>query len=426
MARKKRADGRVQVQIDLGITPDGRRQRKSFYGRTLTEARMERDAWIEDQKQRKVFAEPEITLKKWSNTCLDSVKNTTELTTYKAKESAVRGQNSFVFSGEIAFGDMPVRDIRPIHVQAYMESLHGMSKGTIAQRRSVLKFILSAAVANGIIPTSPWQNIKAPKGSYSGHRLLPEQYQALIESTATEHRCGVWALVMMYTGMRREELAALDVGDIDFKNGQIHIHQAAVLKEGGRIKSTKTAAGDRIVPIFPQIENALKAAVRERTSGRLFLSAQGHALTETSFKQAWKSYMIMLERALNDIKPCGHTAGYRRASVKKDFEKRKIKYKELDSFTPHDLRYTYATMLYDAGVDVKTAAYLLGHADIVVTMKIYTQLSLRRKLSGIGDLQKYMAGKSGNSSDHQLTTTSTKIKGLRRIQRCQGDPKNPR
>ena len=39
------------------------------------------------------------------------------------------------------------------------------------------------------------------------------------------------------------------------------------------------------------------------------------------------------------------------------------------------LRHTYATMLYDAGIDVKKAQKNLGHADVVTTLKIYSHLS---------------------------------------------------
>ena len=49
------------------------------------------------------------------------------------------------------------------------------------------------------------------------------------------------------------------------------------------------------------------------------------------------------------------------------------------AFRAHDLRHTFCTLLYDSGVDVKTAAYLMGHADIRVTMAIYTHLSEQRR-----------------------------------------------
>ena len=41
---------------------------------------------------------------------------------------------------------------------------------------------------------------------------------------------------------------------------------------------------------------------------------------------------------------------------------------------PHMLRHTYATNLYYAGIDLRTAQYLLGHGSIQMTAQIYTHL----------------------------------------------------
>ena len=49
------------------------------------------------------------------------------------------------------------------------------------------------------------------------------------------------------------------------------------------------------------------------------------------------------------------------------------------SVSMYDLRHSYCSMLYDAGVDVKTAQYLMGHSDLEVTLKIYTHLSEQKK-----------------------------------------------
>lgn len=46
--------------------------------------------------------------------------------------------------------------------------------------------------------------------------------------------------------------------------------------------------------------------------------------------------------------------------------------------TPHNLRHGYATILYDAGIDIKTAQRLLGHANYQITMDTYTHISISR------------------------------------------------
>lgn len=63
----------------------------------------------------------------------------------------------------------------------------------------------------------------------------------------------------------------------------------------------------------------------------------------------------------------------------------------MNRFTAHQLRHTYATMLYDAGVDVKTAQDLLGHADSTVTMNIYTHLSAKKKEKALNALHQHFS-----------------------------------
>ena len=41
----------------------------------------------------------------------------------------------------------------------------------------------------------------------------------------------------------------------------------------------------------------------------------------------------------------------------------------------HDLRHSYCTMLYEAGIDVKTAQKWMGHADDDMIREVYTHLS---------------------------------------------------
>ncbi len=44
------------------------------------------------------------------------------------------------------------------------------------------------------------------------------------------------------------------------------------------------------------------------------------------------------------------------------------------SCTLHQLRHAYASLLYESGVDEKTAQKLMGHSDITTTLRIYTHL----------------------------------------------------
>ncbi len=119
------------------------------------------------------------------------------------------------------------------------------------------------------------------------------------------------------------------------------------------------------------------------------LSAAGERLTESALKRGWDVCLNVLSYVRNG-RPPKPTPGLRTD---------KIPGWKPVKFTAHDLRYTYCTMLYDAGVDVKTAQYLMGHSDIMVTMRIYTKLSEERKQTSFDALNTYLKG--------QISTTTT-------------------
>ena len=58
--------------------------------------------------------------------------------------------------------------------------------------------------------------------------------------------------------------------------------------------------------------------------------------------------------------------------------------------TPHWLRHTYITMLYQAGVDVLTAKEQAGHSDISTTLEIYTHLDKTYKRHQMDKLDEYI------------------------------------
>ena len=62
----------------------------------------------------------------------------------------------------------------------------------------------------------------------------------------------------------------------------------------------------------------------------------------------------------------------------------------LNSIRFHDLRHTFATLLYMAGVDVMAARDQLGHANIGTTLSIYTHLSQKYKEKNIDKLNEYL------------------------------------
>ena len=63
-------------------------------------------------------------------------------------------------------------------------------------------------------------------------------------------------------------------------------------------------------------------------------------------------------------------------------------------FTPHELRHTFCTIMYEAGIDALTAKEQLGHSDIKTTLSIYTHLSSQHKDNDLKKLDVFLKGGS--------------------------------
>lgn len=84
-------------------------------------------------------------------------------------------------------------------------------------------------------------------------------------------------------------------------------------------------------------------------------------MSESAWSRAWESYLYALAVTQN-----GHPR-----IPRKPWETVNIR--------AHDLRHSFCTMLYDSGVDLKTAMLWMGHADETMTMRVYTHLSDARR-----------------------------------------------
>ena len=109
-------------------------------------------------------------------------------------------------------------------------------------------------------------------------------------------------------------------------------------------------------------------------------------MTGSAWSSAWYSYMNHLNLY------CGGKNASRSSPRVQAFEK----------FSAHMLRHTYATMLYDAGVDIKSAQYFLGHASIELTLSIYTHLTPYKVDQAIGSFNAHL-GERINSTSPAIT-----------------------
>lgn len=236
----------------------------------------------------------------------------------------------------------------------------GYSASTVHRAKMLYVALFDTAMENDLCRKNPFKakHAQPPKAPAGTHRVLTEEEKALILSTP--HRMRLPALIMLYAGLRRGELLALEWSDIDFAAQVIHVNKS-IRFNGNRplLVRPKTSAGTRLVPILsvlrPFFENA---------QGKPAVSAAGQTMTDTAFRRAWESYMVHLSKA------AGHKISIR----------------------PHDLRHTYCTMLRDAGVDMKQAMIWMGHADEKMILRIYDHVGEKRTKNSIDQVERMLDG----------------------------------
>ena len=149
--------------------------------------------------------------------------------------------------------------------------------------------------------------------------------------------------LLLGTGIRVSECVGLDLNDIDFKNGGIHIH-----RKGGK---------EVTVYFGTEVETALQDYLDERNSiipeegseNALFLSLQKKRMNVRSVENLVKKYARIVT--------------------------------PLKKITPHKLRSTYGTNLYRETGDIYLVADVLGHSDVNTTKQHYAALEDERRRS---------------------------------------------
>lgn len=357
-----RADGRFQERLRV----DGKY--KYFYGQTQREARAKMEAFIRNMDKPK--PREEMTVREWAEKWLAG----------SSPSEKARKRNAIYIKKIVkALGDKALTDIRKSDVTALANSAAQRSFSYSRTMKSVTCRLFSDALDDGLIIRDPCRGVKWGYAKKGTHRALEDWEKAHIAEHWLEHRCGIWALLMLYAGLRRGEMLALTWEDIDWEHDTININKAYSFEGNTAILgSTKTNAGNRIVPLPSILRDALLEICP--SSGQIC----GDKITQSYFKRGWESYIHAMENVLNGL-PAQNKG--RRTDLMTD--EQKVQRKAF-SIRPHDLRHTYCTMLYEAGIGLKEAQYLMGHDDIKTTLEIYTHLSKKQTKSAFEKLNAYL------------------------------------
>lgn len=269
-----------------------------------------------------------------------------------------------------------INNINFIDIQTIINNLH-LSKKTLTEVKSTATAVFELAINCRAADFNPAKMAKVPKSAPKTDRcgISYTQQHWVIDFP---HRAQLPAMIMMFAGLRRGEVTALQWADIDLNEKTISVNKSVeFIRNQPVLKSPKTSAGNRVIDIPDILVDFLKDYLKSNYSSSEFVihlsGKPDKMLTAQAWRKLWSSYMDDL-----NVK----YGGAIKFSPNKCWA--------IDKFTPHQLRHTYASLLYEAGVDAMTAQYYLGHADISTTLNIYTHLSHQHRRRQAGKLDVYL------------------------------------
>ena len=188
--------------------------------------------------------------------------------------------------------------------------------------------------------------------------LTPKQEEnllAFMEQDAVYKKYRDEVIILLGTGLRISEFCGLTTA-LDFKNRQINVdHQ--LLRDadiGYYIETPKTKNGIRQIPMSEEVYQALKRVLKNRGNAAPF-SVEGY-----------KNFLFLKNDGMPKV-----SANYDsmlKGLVKKYNKQNK---EQLPNITPHILRHTFCTRLANAGMNPKALQYIMGHANITMTLNYY-------------------------------------------------------
>ena len=191
-------------------------------------------------------------------------------------------------------------------------------------------------------------------------KLFKEQAVCKYKTGNDRYIYGLPISLIIYTGLRCGELAALKWSDIDFENKKIYIRKNIVTtydyedterktRKVNLQASTKTSEG-RTIPLIKSAEdilNSIKSKYQE-------VNPDGFIINNSD-------KMISVDVISNAYTNIAKTAGIE------------------NPLGIHTLRHTFASLLIKKGVDIKIVSDILGHKDVSFTYNIYVHILEEQK-----------------------------------------------
>ncbi|KNF06980.1 site-specific recombinase XerD [Gottschalkia purinilytica] len=292
-----------------------------------------------------------------------------------------------------ALGHLPLSRVKPMHIIDFYNLLQEnsvrkdgkkgrLSNNTISHYHRLLKNIFGTAVKWQLIPINPLENVDPPKiKKREANYYNEEEVKQLIEALQDEelkYRCAI--MITLASGLRLGELMGLKWECVDFKNNTIEIVRANqyLVNKGTFTKDTKNESSNRIIALPQSVMDIIKEYKKEQNENRLKC---GEMWNDTDFMfTQWNGL------PMHPSTPSGWFGKF-------------LRRKGLKKITFHQLRHTSATILINAGLNIKALSARLGHSNTSTTLNIYSHALKSADKTAAEKMQNIMFNEDSNTSE---------------------------
>ncbi len=250
---------------------------------------------------------------------------------------------------EFALPETEVAGIDRQQIRAYLYRLHQQksAKKSIARKLASVRALFKYLGRQNLVTANPAEYVNIPKldkklPNFLSETEVTKAFLLPDQTRLTQIRTLAMMELIYSTGIRRGELAALNLADIDRADGTIRVFGKG-RKE--RIVPTGQPALKMVDYWLEKRTEYLRDGVEVTDTLAVFINRNGKRISGTS-----------VTRTITDfLQKAAHRKGV----------------------SPHTLRHSFATHMLDRGADLRAVQELLGHSSLRAT-QIYTHVTIDR------------------------------------------------
>lgn len=285
------------------------------------------------------------------------------------KPNTVAGRNHLMkIISEDRLGSCAIENVKPADAKEWVLRMkeNGFAFKTIKNYKRSLSAAFHTAVINDFIRKNPFEfeiadvieDDTQPKEALSYEQ--ERQFFDFIRNDKTFGKHYYDLVILLGTGLRISELCGLTYEDVDMERRIINVnHQILYDADNGYyVSEPKTKNGDRQIPMSETVYDAFSRVIENRRPSSYEIEYKGKILTD----------FIFCKQNGEPLTSCCYGTVFKRS------RQRFKKYSVVGlpkAMSAHTLRHTFCTKMANAGMNPKSLQYLMGHANITMTLNYY-------------------------------------------------------